>query len=375
MDQVTDPPAVAEEHRFPCPSCGADMRYSPKTDLLTCDSCGTTRPREKEGPWGHSLRELDFNAAIRDQLGSAEMEETRAVNCTSCGAVIEFEPNVHAKECPFCATPIVTDTGTHRQIKPKGVLPFLLDEKEARAAMNRWLGSLWFAPSGLKEYARAGRPMQGMYVPYWTYDADTRSDYSGERGDAYYVSERVSVMRNGRQVSETRQVRKIRWSSRRGRVQRAFDDVLVVASHSLPKAKIDGLGPWDLSAMQPYRPEFLAGFRAESYTVGLEEGFAEARRIMDAQIVQDVRADIGGDEQRIHSIDTRVSGVTFKHVLLPAWLAAYKYAGRTYRFIVNGRTGEVQGERPYSAWKIAVAVLLALLVAAAVGYVAVMAEG
>lgn len=376
MAESATPAAPGEAHRFPCPACGAEMRFSPKTDQLTCDHCGETVAVGGTGPWqGAAVRELDFEAAVRDQLGATEMEETRTVSCAKCGAEVEFEPAVHSRECPFCAAPLVTDTGTNRHIKPKGVLPFLLDQGQARAAMVAWLGRLWFAPSGLQAYARAGRPMQGIYVPYWTYDADTESRYSGERGDAYYVAERVTVMRDGKPQSETRQVRKIRWTPKRGRVKRFFDDILVLASRSLPKVYTDRLAPWDLSALQPYRPEFLAGFRAEAYTVTLEEGFAEARKVMDATILRDVRFDIGGDEQRVHAIETEVRDVTFKHILLPVWLAAYQYGGRTYRFVVNGRTGTVQGERPYSAWKIALAVLVGLLVAGAIGYLVATQQG
>jgi len=96
---------------------------------------------------------------------------------------------------------------------------------------------------------------------------------------------------------------------------------------------------------------------------------------MDRVIARDVRFDIGGDRQRIHDIDTAVGAVTFKHVLLPVWLAAYKYRGETYRFVVNGRTGRVQGERPWSAWKIAIAVVLGLLVAGGAGYLFALSEG
>ena len=88
-----------------------------------------------------------------------------------------------------------------------------------------------------------------------------------------------------------------------------------------------------------------------------------------AQVIdQDVRRDIGGDEQRVTSIDTEYSAESFKHVLLPVWMAAYKYNAKTYRFVVNGQTGKVQGERPYSAWKIAFAVLVAALVAGGLAY-------
>jgi hypothetical protein len=151
-------------------------------------------------------------------------------------------------------------------------------------------------------------------------------------------------------------------------VARFFDDVLVIASRSLPERFIRALEPWDLAALEPYRPEFLAGFRAEGYTVELPDGYDEARAKMDAVIARDVRFDIGGDAQRIHAIDTDVRDVTFKHVLLPVWLAAYKYRGETYRFVVNGRTGRVRGERPWSAWKIAFAVLALVIAAGVAGY-------
>lgn len=356
------PRDATEEHRFPCERCGADLRFEPAKGRLVCDHCG--HAEDVEGVPVPAIRELDFRAALDAQLPAAEMEETRVSRCPNCGAEVEFDPDIHAKECPFCATPVVTDTGTHRHVKPRGVLPFALDEAAARRAMRDWLGRLWFAPNGLQQYARKGRRMQGIYVPYWTFDAQTASRYSGMRGTAYYVT--VTVMRDGKPARK--RVRKIRWTPVSGRVARFFDDVLVLASRSLPKRFTDALEPWDLAALEPYRPEFLAGFRAEGYQVALPEGYEEARAKMDRVIRRDVAFDIGGDAQRIHAIDTAVSDVTFKHVLLPVWLAAYRYRGRTYRFVVNGRTGRVQGERPWSAVKLAAAIVTGLLIAGALGW-------
>ncbi len=353
------------DHRFPCEQCGADYRFAPAQGRLVCDHCGHGR-QIAAGPWGGAtLSELDFDAAVAQTLPQAEIEETRILTCPNCAAQVEFDPDTHAAECPFCATPVVTGTGTHRHIKPRGVLPFALDEDTAHAAMTAWLGRLWFAPGGLQAYARKGRRMQGIYVPYWTFDADTRSRYRGERGTIHYTTR--TVTRNGKRVRQ--RVAEMRWSAATGRVARVFDDVLVLASRSLPKTYTDALQPWDLSALAPYQPQFLAGFRAEAYTVELPEGYAEARRIMARAIERDVRFDIGGDQQRIRDIDTDVRDVTFKHVLLPVWLAAYRYRGRSYRFVVNGQTGRVRGERPWSAIKVAFAALLALLIAAGLGFV------
>ena len=367
----TDPAPILEEHRFHCDQCGSDYRFAPGEGALVCDHCGHRQQIAAPGPWSGALTELDFNAALAQNLPASEIEETRVSTCTGCGAQVEFDPAVHALDCPFCATPLVADTGRHRHIKPRAVLPFVLTESAARKAMTDWLGKLWFAPNGLQDYARRGRSMTGIYVPFWTFDADTESRYSGQRGTVYYETRRV--VQNGKTV--TQQVPKMRWTSVSGRVRRWFDDVLVLASTSLPRRYTDGLEPWDLSALHPYRPEYLAGFRAEGYVVDLEAGFALARARMDRVIERDVRFDIGGDSQRISHIDTRISNVTFKHILLPVWLAAYRYRGQTYRFVVNGATGRVQGERPWSMWKIAFAVILGGLAAAAVGYGVALNEG
>ncbi len=354
-----------EEHRFPCEACGSDLRFDPGEDRLTCDHCGYTRPIE-HGPWSRSeaVAELDLVGALKSGKGTAEMEETRTSTCPNCGARTEFDEAVHAKECPFCATPVVIDTGVSRQIKPAAVLPFMQDEGQARAAMTDWLGSLWFAPNGLQEYARKGRKMSGVYTPCWTFDADTKSSYRGQRGIVYY--ERMTVMRNGKR--ETINVPKVRWSPARGRVARFFDDVLVVASTALPDRFRHGLVHWDLTRLEPYQPEYLAGFRAESYTIELDDAFAEARQIMDRQILRDVKFDIGGDRQRVEHVDTKLSDMTFKHILVPVWIAAYKFRGQSFRFVVNGQTGQVTGDRPWSAWKIALAVLAGFIVAAIAGY-------
>ena len=168
----------------------------------------------------------------------------------------------------------------------------------------------------------------------------------------------MTVNVNGRREQPQEQVRHTRWHPASGRVSRAFDDLLVLASRSLPARLGDELTPWDLAALVPYTPEFLAGFQAEGYAVPLADGHGEARARMADVIRSDVRRDIGGDEQRIDGINTDWSNETFKHILLPVWMAAYKYNGKSYRFLVNGQTGEVQGERPWSIWKIAFTVIL-----------------
>lgn len=364
--------STATEHRFPCEQCGADLRFAPGQTVLTCEHCGHVQsiPEAAAPRRARALGEIPLQRGLREDLGGDELEEIRSTTCPSCGAVVEFQGASHATECPFCATPVVVDTGTQRRIKPQALVPFALTEDQARDALTTWLGRLWFAPNGLLQYTRKGRAMSGIYVPFWTFDADSDSRYRGQRGDYYYETRTVTVTVNGKNERRQQQVRHTRWSAASGRVARRFDDMLVMASSSLPDNIGNDLTPWDLGALVPYRPDYLAGFQAEGYTLPLAEGHARARARM-AQIIEgDVRRDIGGDEQRISQIDSDFSDETFKHVLLPVWMAAYKYNNRSYRFVVNGQTGEVQGERPWSIWKIAFAVVLALILAGIAAWLA-----
>jgi ribosomal protein S27E len=341
--------------QFPCAQCGALQAYSPGTRDLTCPYCGhvTAIPEDAE-----PIRELPLRDALATLQDAPAAGTSPVVQCRNCAAEFSFDANVHAGNCPFCGAPIVTGTGAQRHIKPRSLLPFRIDEDAARAAYQRWLRRLWFAPRAVE--------LTGVYLPYWTYDAMTRSSYTGERGDAYYVQLPYTTTVNGRRVTRIRNERRIRWTPVRGGVSRLFDDVLVGASESLPRQITDRLAPWDLAALVPYDERYLSGFRSEVYQVGLDQGFQRALQIMAATIRDDVTRDIGGDAQRIHDVQTSYSEQTFKHVLLPIWSAAFRYRKRSYRFVVNGRSGKVQGERPYSPWKIAAAVIGGIILLVAV---------
>ncbi len=370
MDVTAFPAPEHEPARFPCENCGAPLAYAPGPDALKCPFCGHVNEVRQASPWeaADALKELDFEAAQHDTLDAAETDEVRVIPCPACGAEVEFEAAEHAGACPWCASPLVAAPQVHPVLRPRGVLPFLIEERQAHDAMGQWLGRLWFAPSGLSEFARKGRRMDGLYMPCWTFDADTTSDYRGQRGDTYFETQMVPVKTDKGMSMQPRQVPKIRWRHVSGRVRRAFDDILCPATRAIDAAAFERLGAWDLMALEPYDPRYLAGFRAEAHTIPLEDGYAHAREIMDQTIRRDVRFDIGGDRQRIDALSTEVRDVTFKHILVPVWLAAYRYRGKAYRVSVNGRTGQVQGERPWSPWKIAAAVIALLIVAAAVGF-------
>jgi predicted RNA-binding Zn-ribbon protein involved in translation (DUF1610 family) len=335
--------------QFSCHQCGADLTYDPSASAQKCPYCGAKQAIEKSA---EVVEELDFMAHLKSAGEAAEAHESTIAQCDTCGAQSTFDANVAAQRCPFCDSSLITTGGSRRTIKPRSLLPFAIAHDQAKTSFQQWLRSRWFAPNELKKRARADKKMNGIYVPYWTYDSDTASGYSGERGDAYYETETYTEWEDGKSVTKTRQVRKIRWTYVTGHVSRSFDDVLILATESLPRKYADKLEPWDLPNLVPYSNQYISGFRAEMYQLDLSDGFTRAQVVMDDVIRSDVRSDIGGDEQRIHSVNTAYNNITFKHILLPIWLSAYRYSEKVYLFLVNGRTGEVQGERPYSWIKI-----------------------
>ena len=355
---LSKPAANPKTDRFPCSKCGALLVYQPGTQQLTCQYCGQENRIEQRND---EIQEYDFSQALKELAQAKPVAEIAQIHCDACGAGFKFASSVHAGECPFCGTAIVTSTEQARPITPKSLLPFAIDEKQAKRQFHQWLKGLWFAPTKVKKYTDDDAKLTGVYIPYWTFDSNTETDYIGARGDIYYVSEEVQTVRGGQVVTEVRQVQHINWTPVSGRVARFFDDVLVGASKSLPRQIIDQLEPWDLANLVPYNESYLSGFTSEYYQVNLDQGFDEAKRKMDSAIYRDIAFDIGGDQQRIDQFNTRHSNTTFKHCLLPVWSAAFRYREKAYRFVINGRTGKVQGERPYSYWKIAFAVIFGII--------------
>jgi len=213
--------------------------------------------------------------------------------------------------------------------------------------------SLWLAPNDLKRYAQSDAGLTGLYLPYWTYDCNTATRYTGERGDDYYTDETVeSTDSQGRTSVSTQRRKHTNWTAVSGSVGAFHDDVIVMASHSLPQTMHGAATAWNLKGLVAYQPEFVTGFRAEAYQVGLREGFPIAKETIDATVYNLIRRDIGGNQQRVHQVSTQYSNVTFKHVLLPVWISAYRYRDKVFRFLVNGQTGEVSGESPTSWVKV-----------------------
>ena len=351
--------------QYACTGCGAALEFAPGTTGLVCPYCQAQQALspEQASPAGSTVALGKHDYFAYRALPHTAVAELPAFQlaCRGCGST--NSTTAVSARCPHCTAPLVSvDTLDGRLLAADAVVPFAVDKAAANAAFKEWTGSRWFAPNALKKVGTTEK-LHGAFAPHWGFDDDTISDYTGERGEHYYVTETYTEMENGKSVTKTRQVQHTRWYPAGGQVRRAFQDVLATAASSPDQKVLGKLGPWPVLDAGPFRPELLAGLDVPRYDRDPADGWVDAQQQMASVIEQDCRQDIGGDEQRVHQVSTRDADVLFRLLLMPLWLATYLAAGVTYTVYINANTGKVIGDRPYSKAKIAAAVALALVVA------------
>lgn len=345
---------VQSSSELSCNRCGHALVYDPASVAVKCPECGQVAPIP---PADEPVQERDPNQFLQEKLPAATPAET--FTCPGCGVQIVPEMDPIAGVCPFCGQRAEGPAGSPAAtIQADSVLPFSVSREEADAVFRDWIGNLWFAPGKLKAWVHQHGPvLRGVYVPAWTFEVESITDYTGERGEDYWTTETDSVYRNGKRTTTTRSVRHTRWEDASGRVKYDFNDLLVMGVRSEFQTWLDALEPWDLENLEPMDPRYVAGFARQGCDVDIDEAFETAQELMDPRIRDAVERDIGGDRQSIDSTNTQYGKIRFRHLLLPVWISTWRYRDDPYTFIVNGRTGELHGDRPWSVWKILATVL------------------
>ncbi len=345
--------------KYACPACGAQATWNPGKNALICGFCGTESKAElkKEG----EIVEHDLQQALASIQGreTGLAREAIEVKCQSCQAISSFEPNRVAQNCDFCGSAaLVPYQDVKELIRPESLLPMKVAETRVREDVRRWYASRWFAPNALGQKAMTDT-LRGLYVPYWTFDAQVHASWTAESGTYYYTTE--SYTENGQR--RTRQVRHTRWSNASGELDHFFDDELVCGSKGVHPTLLRQVEPFPTKEAVPYDSGYLAGFVVERYQVDLASAAQTWRVEMHAKTEALCAQQIPGDTYRNLRTQQQYSAQTFKHVLVPVWLLSYVYRAKPYQVVVNGYTGKIAGERPWSWVKLFFAALAVIIVA------------
>lgn len=355
-------PSINSERKKSCVNCGAELTYEPGTDLITCDYCGHKEVIEESQ---QPFQELELNKYMQEMGAQSHSMEITMLHCKNCGANQHIEESYKSLHCVYCTMPlIVEDAYKDDWILPGAVIPFAFKQDKAHQIFKKWVAGLWWAPNNLQRASLSAENTKGLYVPYWTFDAELDAQYTGQRGEYYYVTRTTGSGKNKKTTRE----RRTRWYPAQGAVSGFVDDTLVKASKQKGGQIPSKIASWNLGDLKTFDTRFLAGYVTEKYTIPLKDGHIDAKERAKDIAGNWVRRDIGGDTQRINSLDMQLSEETFKHILLPVYISSYKFNSKRYNFYVNGQTGKIHGTRPYSFWKIFLAIVAALIVIAIVIY-------
>lgn len=353
--------------KSPCPSCGGDAEWSPSKMALACPYCGTVlASSDRIGENASPIHEHDLETALASvpDAGRGLQAAKKSVKCESCQAISFFDSHRAAQRCDFCGSPSILPAESLLDvITPESLLPVVIPESQVRDQLKKWYHSRWFAPNSLKRSALTDT-LHGIYLPYWTFDAQADAHWTAQAGYYYYVNE---TYRDSNGKSATRRVRKIRWENAAGRLNHFFDDVMVpgtVGAHLKLLRKVE---PFPTQHdLKPYDPAYIRGWTVERYQVDLRQAAHTNTATMDTTIKQLCAREVPGDTQRNLEVNTIYQSRTFKHILVPAWIVSYTYGKKSYQVIVNGYTGTMAGEHPLSWLKITFAALFILVVIAVI---------
>ena len=351
---------ISAREKYACPACGAQAEWNPSKQLLVCPFCGVESPYQGHKAAG-AVAELDLLQMLRDLPAEQKGWDTarRSVQCQSCKAVMVFDAAKVGKNCEFCGSPALVDyEEIESPIRPQSLLPFKISQSDVRDRMKNWYAGRWFAPNAFKHKSLVDQ-LHGLYVPYWTFDAQVHCPWQAEAGHYYYTTE---TYRDSQGRTQTRQVRHVRWVPAAGEIDHFFDDEPVPGTRGIDQGLLRQVEPFPTQEVVPYDTAFLSGFVVERYQINLEDAAAASQQQMYGVLQGLCAQQIPGDTYRNLQIQPQYSGQTFKHLLLPVWLLTYTYGPRTFNVVANGYTGEIAGNYPKSFWKIAFLVLFVLLV-------------
>ena len=328
MPPVQIPNETSQDNK--CPSCGGTLAFDPATGGLVCNFCGnhvalntvTAAPGV-----GYTIEELQHNGGRRIQYG------VKQVVCGTCGGSFISETSAISGLCPYCGSNSITESGDVAGVlEPTGIVPFRISKDEAQGIFKQWISARRLAPMDIAKNAQI-TDLVGVYVPYWVFDCDTYTPYSGKFGKTYGSGDDTYT----------------KYHKSTNVCQMPVKNLTIMATGRLEKDSFwKSVSKFDFTSMKEYDANLLSGFWSESYTI---DGVTSWQNAMN-RIYEMIRKQIMRKEDAdcIAKIDMtpQAGNIRAKYVLAPIWITSFDYHGTIYRVLVNGQTGDVAGTWPKS---------------------------
>jgi predicted RNA-binding Zn-ribbon protein involved in translation (DUF1610 family) len=344
-----------EVKSYTCPNCGATVAYDVSAGGIACEYCGYVAPIHAVHV-GKTANENEFtlDTVTRSELGWGEKRQV--LHCDSCGAELSIPYGALTNTCAFCGSNQVNVTvSLDEDLRPRFLIPFKVTSDRSKILVKEWLVKGWLHPDDLAAGTIINR-LSGVYLPFWTFDTKIDAKWRAQVG--YEKTERYYDVHEKRW--ETR--RHIEWRWEEGQVHLTIDDFLVSGSspERVSQRILNRIYPYRMSDLVTYEPDFLAGWQAQAYETTLTEAWKTGKVEIREKAKQACRQEIASPHIRNFSMSADFEDESWRYILLPVYLAAYRSGEETYQVMVNGQTGEVAGQKPVAWWKVwlAIAALL-----------------
>jgi hypothetical protein len=331
--------AAAPQGR-PCANCGSPV----DADDKFCNVCGAAQ-----------------TVAEAPAAGA-----TRSIKCKNCGATINVPTDQRSVTCPFCDSNYVVDVpadeAANRQ-PPEFVIGFAFTPEQALEKFRQWLrdGGM-FRPGDLSS-AKIEDKLRGVYLPFWSFSMLAESRWAAKIGEHWYRTETYTTIENGQSVTRTRTVTETEWWDLAGQHHNYYSGYLVSGSRGLPQDDAERIKPFRLESLKRYQPYFLAGWLSEEYSIDRDDALAACQQEFARWEKRNVESFLPGDTQSQVVVNCEFSDINSDLILLPVYLLSYRYGDKLYRFLLNGQTGKVAGDKPVSGLRIGLAVAIGIIIA------------
>ena len=331
---------MTDNLEYKCPSCGGAIAFDSKLQKMKCPYCDLEMDMESFKSMDEHLEEVHTSEKESSVLNSTEkwQEGDAQLNvfvCNSCGGELIADENTVATACPYCDNPVVLKERLIGDLKPKLVIPFKLDKKAAKEALNRHIQGKRLLPKVFKDQNHIDE-IKGIYIPFWLFDitADANLKYNAESirmwSDSQYNYREISyysVLREG---------------------QLNFTHLPVDGSKKISNTLMESIEPFDFSEAVDFQTAYLAGYLADRYDVTAEESIdsvEDRAKTTTAIVFENTIKGYSVLNLKDSSIQLHRNSEAM-YVLYPVWFLNATWNKKRYTFAMNGQTGKFVGDLP-----------------------------
>ena len=327
------------EPELTCPACKTELNSEGISGEATCPGCGAQFQMEDLRAYAAQMAEkqddnMNWDTEAGGQWQEGEADGLRIYGCKQCGGEIVADETTGATHCPYCGNPVVLTGHFTGLLKPDLVIPFKVDKKAAKEALNNHYKGKRLLPKVFKDQNHI-EEVKGLYVPVWLFDADVDANVEYDATRVHRWSD------SDYEYTETRHYAVIRGGGI------GFENVPVDGSSKMDDTLMESIEPFDISDAVPFKTAYLPGYMADKYDVDAGESIDRANQRIKQSTEDAFRSTVMG-YTTVTAVDSniRLQNGKSRYALYPVWILNTDWNGQKFTFAINGQTGKIAGDLP-----------------------------